>query len=61
MTTTFMACVFIDMVNKSNIFKIVAIAGAEVLKGAHVGVLPLCLLVIIVTTLVDPFMTSGSS
>ena len=61
MTTTFMACVFIDMVNKSNIFKIVAIAGAEVLKGAHVGVLPLCLLVIIVTTLVNPFMTSGSS
>lgn len=61
MTTTFMACVFIDMVNKSNIFRIVAIAGAEILKGADVGVLPLCLLVILVTTLVNPFMTSGSS
>ncbi|MDD6570036.1 MAG: AbgT family transporter [Acidaminococcus sp.] len=61
MTTTFMACVFIDMVNKSNIFKIVAIAGAELLKGANVGILPLCLLVIFITTLVNPFMTSGSS
>lgn len=61
MTTTFMACVFIDMVNKSNIFKIVAIAGAELLRGAHVGILPLCLLVIFITTLVNPFMTSNSS
>ena len=61
MTTTFMACVFIDMVNKSNIFKIVVIVGAELLRGAHVGILPLCLLVIFITTLVNPFMTSGSS
>jgi aminobenzoyl-glutamate transport protein len=61
LTTTFMAAVFIDMMNKSNIFKIVAVAGAEALKGAHIGLLPLCLMIIVVTTIINPFMTSGSS
>ena len=56
-----MAAVFIDMMNKSNIFKMVAVAGAEALRGANIGLLPLCLMIIVVTTIINPFMTSGSS
>lgn len=61
LTTAIMASIFIDLLNKSNIFKVIAIKGAEVLKEANVGLIPLCLLVVIVTTLINPFMTSGSS
>lgn len=61
LTTTMMAAVFIDMMNKSNIFKMVAVAGAEALRGANIGLLPLCLMIIVVTTIINPFMTSGSS
>lgn len=61
LTTTLMAAIFIDLLNKSNIFKIIAIKGATILKTAHVGLIPLCLAVIVVTTIVNPFMTSGSS
>ena len=61
LTTTMMAAVFIDMMNKSNIFKMVAVAGAEALRGANIGLLPLCLTIIVVTTIINPFMTSGSS
>ena len=49
------------MMNKSNIFKMVAVAGAEALRGANIGLLPLCLMIIVVTTIINPFMTSGSS
>lgn len=61
LTTALMASIFIDLLNKSNIFKIIAISGAEVLKDANVGLIPLCLAVILVTTAINPFMTSGSS
>lgn len=61
LTTTLMAALFIDILNKSNIFKVIAIKGAEILKNANVGLIPLCLAVVIVTTLINPFMTSGSS
>lgn len=61
LTTTLAASIFIDLVNKSNIFKIIAIKGAEVLKEANVGLIGLGLTVILITTLVNPFMTSGSS
>lgn len=49
------------MMNKSNIFKVVAIVGAEILKGADVGLIPLCLMIVVVTAIINPFMTSGSS
>lgn len=61
LTTTLMAALFIDLLNKSNIFKIIAIYGAEILKSANIGLIPLCLAVIIITTIINPFMTSGSS
>lgn len=61
LTTTLMASVFIDLLNKSNIFKIIAIKGAEILKEANVGLIPLCLAVVFITTAINPFMTSGSS
>ncbi|MDP0488396.1 MAG: AbgT family transporter [Fusobacterium sp. JB019] len=61
LTTTLAAAIFIDLVNKSNIFKIIAIKGAEILKEGDVGLIALCLTVILITTFVNPFMTSGSS
>ena len=61
LTTTLIASLFIDMMNKSNIFKVVAIVGAEILKGADVGLIPLCLMIVVVTAIINPFMTSGSS
>lgn len=61
LTTALMASIFIDLLNKSNIFKIIAISGAEILKDANVGLIPLCLAVVFVTTAINPFMTSGSS
>lgn len=61
LTTALAASIFIKLLNMSNIFKVLAIKGAEVLKGADVGVLSLSLMVIVVTTLINPFMTSGSS
>ncbi len=61
LTTTIMAALFIDILNKSNIFKIIAIKGAEILKGSDVGLITLCLAVVIITTIINPFMTSGSS
>ncbi|MDO5726257.1 MAG: AbgT family transporter [Tissierellia bacterium] len=61
LTTALAASVFIDSLNKSNIFKVIAINGAEILRNANVGLIPLCLAVIAVTTIINPFMTSGSS
>ena len=61
LTTAFAASIFIKLLNMSNIFKILAIKGAEVLKSADVGLVPLCIMVIVVTTMINPFMTSGSS
>lgn len=61
LTTAIMASIFIDLLNKSNIFKVIAIKGAELLKTGSIGLIPLCLLVVFVTTLINPFMTSGSS
>ncbi len=61
LTTTVAAAVFIDLLNKSNIFKVIAIKGADLLKKGDVGLITLCLLVILVTTIINPFMTSGSS
>lgn len=61
LTTAIMASLFTDLLNKSNIFKIIAIKGAEVLKETNVGLIPLCLAVVLVTTLINPFMMSGSS
>ncbi len=61
LVTTLTSAVFLDLLNRSNIFKILAIKGSYVLKGANVGPLPLLLLVILITTLINPFMTSGST
>lgn len=61
LTTALVASLFIELLNKSNIFKIIAIYGAEILKKANIGLIPLCIAVIVVTTVINPFMTSGSS
>lgn len=61
MVTLLSSSIFIALVNKSNIFKILAVKGSLVLKSANVGPLPLLLLVVLVTTLVNPMMTSGST
>lgn len=61
LTTSLVVALFIDLLNKSNIFRIIAIKGADVLKSANVGVIALCLIVVLVTTMINPFMTSGSS
>lgn len=61
LTTAIMASIFIDLLNKSNIFKVIAIKGSDLLKTGNIGLIPLCLLVVLVTTLINPFMMSGSS
>ena len=61
MVTLLSSSIFIALVNKSNIFKILAVKGSLVLKSANVGPLPLLLLVVLVTTIVNPMMTSGST
>lgn len=61
MVTLLASSSFIYLVNKSNVFKILAIQGASVIKSANVGPLPLLLLVILITTMVNPMMTSGST
>lgn len=61
MVTLLSSSIFIYLLNKSNIFKILAIKGSFILKEANVGALPLLLLVILITTLINPMMTSGST
>lgn len=61
MVTLVTCSIFIYLVNKSNIFKIIAIYGASIIKKADVGPLPLLILVILITTAVNPMMTSGST
>ncbi len=61
LTTTITAAMFIDLLNRSHIFTVIAIKGADLLRQGDVGLISLCLLVILVTTLINPFMMSGSS
>lgn len=61
LTTTVSAAVFIDLLGKSNMFKILAIKGANLLKTGNVSLITLCVLVILITTVINPFMSSGSS
>ena len=61
LTTTIAAAIFIDLLGKSNIFKILAIKGATLLKSGNVNLILLSLFVIAITTIINPFMTSGSS
>lgn len=61
MVTLLSTAIFIEILNKSNIFKIIAIKISFLVKAANVGPLPLLLLVILITTLVNPMMTSGST
>ena len=61
MVTLLSSAIFIYLLNKSNIFKIFAVKGSFILKEANVGPLPLLLLVVVITTLINPMMTSGST
>lgn len=61
LVTTVTAALFLHLLNKSNIFKILAIKGSFILKNADVGPLPLLLMVVFITTLINPFMTSGTT
>ena len=59
---TFLTCaLFMEFLNKSNILKIIAIKMADLIKSTNVGPLPLLILVIILTALMNPFMTSAST
>ncbi|WP_304160606.1 AbgT family transporter [Fusobacterium ulcerans] len=59
---TFLTCaLFMDLLNKSNILRIIAIKMAELIKAANVGPLFLLVLVIILTAMMNPFMTSAST
>ncbi len=59
---TFLTCaLFMEFLNKSNVLKILAIKMADLIKSANVGPLPLLILVIILTALMNPFMTSAST
>ncbi|WP_297599245.1 AbgT family transporter [uncultured Cetobacterium sp.] len=61
MVTLLSSSIFIYLLNKSNIFKIFAVKGSFILKDANVGPLPLLLLVVLITTMINPMMTSGST
>ena len=61
MVTLLSSSIFIYLLNKSNIFRIFAVKGSFILKEANVGPLPLLLLVVLITTLINPMMTSGST
>lgn len=61
LVTTLTSALFLYLLNRSNIFKILAIKGSFILKSANVGPLPLLLMVVFITTLINPFMTSGST
>lgn len=61
LVTILSSAVFIELLNKSNIFKIMAIKGSFILKNANVGPLPLLILVAIITAVINPFMVSGST
>lgn len=61
LVTTLSSAIFLDLLNKSNIFKICAIKGADILKNADVGPLSLLLLVVLITSMINPFVTSGST
>lgn len=61
LVTTLTSALFLHLLNRSNIFKILAIKGSFILKSANVGPLPLLLMVVFITTLINPFMTSGST
>ena len=59
---TFLTCaLFMDLLNKSNILRIIAIKMAELIKAANVGPLFLLILVIVLTAMMNPFMTSAST
>lgn len=61
LVTIFSASIFLDLLNRSNIFRILAIKGSFILKEANVNTLTLLLLVILITALINPFITSGST
>lgn len=61
LVTLLSAAVFLDLLNRSNIFKIVAIKLSDILKGANVGPLTLLLFVVFITAMINPFVTSGST
>lgn len=59
---TFLTCaLFMDLLNKSNILKIIAIKMSELIKSANVHPLYLLILVIILTAFMNPVMTSAST
>ncbi len=61
LVTILTAASFLYMINKSNIFRIVAVKLSDTLRGADVSVLMLLFLVILITALINPFVTSGST
>lgn len=58
---TIPSALFIDMFNRSKITTVLAVKGAEILEKLNLGTIPLLLVFILLVTLVNILMTSGSS
>lgn len=61
MVTLLSSSIFIYLLNKSNIFKVLSIKGAMLLKDLNVSSYLLLIMIILITTLINPIMTSGST
>lgn len=61
MVTLLSSSIFIYLLNKSNIFKVLSIKGAMQLKDLNMNSYLLLIMVILITTLINPIMTSGST